>query len=39
MVILQKKFHRLSEIIIRYYFSHAYYENGGYEIEIAYTGE
>jgi hypothetical protein len=23
----------------RYYFSHAYYENGGYEIEIAYTGE
>ena len=25
--------------IIRYYFSHAYYENGGYEIEIAYTGE
>ena len=29
----------ISEIIIRYYFSHAYYENGGYEIEIAYTGE
>ena len=28
-----------SEITIRYYFSHAYYENGGYEIEIAYTGE
>lgn len=38
MVILQKKSHRL-EITIRYYFSHAYYENGGYEIEIAYTGE
>ena len=29
----------ISEITIRYYFSHAYYENGGYEIEIAYTGE
>lgn len=24
----------ISEITIRYYFSHAYYENGGYEIEI-----